>query len=447
MPPANPIHPALPLLDAYVRRGETLRCTPDLQAFDSWKDEVAGWLAGSVSSQEALKFRLLIDAPLGRGIGSVLDGMIFARVSVLKAIREQLVAAATPTPEPSSDCPIRLFVSHAKEDEILATAFVAFVRDCIDIPRAAIRCTSVAGHKLETGANAPSALLAELRGAPCAVGLITTSSAQSAWVQFELGARWALNRHVATVLGPDLGFDLLPGPLRDAHATTVDDVPGLLQLIEELAAKTGCPAHAATFPEAVERLGGAVGRVRKAAASKARASPRPAERPTRKDILTLLLAESLRPSDAADSLARLGMDGLVETLRAQETYLRDEEEPGPLDRIGFQDRWPYRRMERVVAALCEALGPESKAAILEAARRTIDWRLSKGGVVHWQYRTVASVLHHEIELAFGTSADAVVREIFDGLDPDQVPDCDLKAVLDAARGQKPRYVPRASRKK
>src|ERR1051325_5172461 len=95
---------------------------------------------------------------------------------------------------------IEIFISHSSQDTKVAEALVEVLRNALDIPAAKIRCTSVDGYKLEIGTQTDEQLRKEIYDSIAFIGLITQSSIQSAYVLFELGARWGGHLHLSPVL-------------------------------------------------------------------------------------------------------------------------------------------------------------------------------------------------------------------------------------------------------
>jgi hypothetical protein len=97
-----------------------------------------------------------------------------------------------------------------------------------------IRCTSVDGNKLAGGADTDDELRREILTAGTFIGLITPTSAKSAWVLFELGARWGANLHLVPVLAQGADTSLLGGPLGGINALRLTARHEVLQLVEDI---------------------------------------------------------------------------------------------------------------------------------------------------------------------------------------------------------------------
>ncbi len=134
------------------------------------------------------------------------------------------------TPNP----PVSVFISHSAKDEKLAAALVALLRSALNIPADKIRCTSVNGYRLPAGAETEVQLRQEVHDAKAFIGLITPSSMASAYVMFELGARWGAHLHLVPLLGAGAGSELLRGPLASLNALNCEDAAQVHQLMSDL---------------------------------------------------------------------------------------------------------------------------------------------------------------------------------------------------------------------
>jgi hypothetical protein len=127
-----------------------------------------------------------------------------------------------------------IFISHSSANQEVVKHFIELIVKAFKIDESKIRCTSVPGYKLPSGANVDSTLKTEIIDSKVFVGFITTESIESTYVLFELGARW----------GSDLGFRLinideslfgkLRPPLINHHINNIAERNGLYQILNEL---------------------------------------------------------------------------------------------------------------------------------------------------------------------------------------------------------------------
>jgi hypothetical protein len=132
-----------------------------------------------------------------------------------------------------------VFISHSSRDAELAKAIVELLRSALSLPAERIGCTSVAGYKLPIGADTNDQLRRETVEARVLLGLITEVSVESAYVLFELGARWGARRYLAPLMGAGRGAELLAGPLSGLNALSCSR-EDLFQLVSDLAGELAC---------------------------------------------------------------------------------------------------------------------------------------------------------------------------------------------------------------
>jgi hypothetical protein len=127
---------------------------------------------------------------------------------------------------------IDIFISHSSKDAPLAEALINLLN--VAIPQLVIRCTSVDGYRLPGGAPVEESLKTEVLTTKYFVGLITRQSMGSAYVLFELGARWVSGLPLTPLLAGGAGKETLQGPLIGVNALSCDNEAQLHQLIEEI---------------------------------------------------------------------------------------------------------------------------------------------------------------------------------------------------------------------
>lgn len=151
---------------------------------------------------------------------------------------------------------LALFISHSSRDEKLAAVLVELIRGALNLPAQQIRCTSVNGYRLPIGTPTEERLRDEVHQARAFIGLITPSSIESAYVMFELGARWGAKLHLAPLLGAGADNSYLRGPLGSLNALNCEDTAQVHQLIDDLAVVLEVQERtpAAAYQKDIERL-------------------------------------------------------------------------------------------------------------------------------------------------------------------------------------------------
>ncbi len=152
-------------------------------------------------------------------------------------------------PEPTD---LAVFVSHSSADSVLARTCVELLEKALKLRASQIRCTSVTGYGLAAGADTNEQLRQEIFGASAFIALITPTSAKSAFVLFELGARWGAKLHLAPVLASGADPAFLGGPLAGINALSLNEKGQVLQLVEDIARHLALPLEPmASFQRAV----------------------------------------------------------------------------------------------------------------------------------------------------------------------------------------------------
>lgn len=148
---------------------------------------------------------------------------------------------------------MKIFISHSHQNRDAAKALVDMLLSSLSLEDNDIRCTSVPGHQLRFGKTISELLKKDINLAPVFIALISKQSLRSAWVMFELGAAWGLNRDIYPILEPGLHISDLPGPLNqlpcieiestDSSSRTSDLIQQLTEDLE-LSRKNGGKAQA-----------------------------------------------------------------------------------------------------------------------------------------------------------------------------------------------------------
>lgn len=131
---------------------------------------------------------------------------------------------------------IDVFISHSSQDQALAGRVVDLLRSALNLRADVIRCTSVDGYRLPVGADSDEQLREEVLGARAFVGILSSMSLASAYVLFELGARWGVKKHLAPLLAHGLTANTLRGPIAGLNALSCEFAGQLHQLVQDLGA-------------------------------------------------------------------------------------------------------------------------------------------------------------------------------------------------------------------
>lgn len=137
--------------------------------------------------------------------------------------------------------PIDVFISHSHRDEKIAKRLIALLKSAMPIDPRRILCSSVPGHELSGGVPIDTQLRNEILNAPVFIALLTRGCLKSAYVLFELGARWGFGVHSETdfKLIPLLAAGMKVNELRDIPLGRIkvhscDKETDLQQLVDEI---------------------------------------------------------------------------------------------------------------------------------------------------------------------------------------------------------------------
>jgi hypothetical protein len=135
--------------------------------------------------------------------------------------------------------PVRIFISHSSLDRELGIAVIDLIRDALPLLPEQIRCTSVDGYRLPSGANTSEQLRTEIHGSETFVALLTAASVASTYVLFELGARWGIGHHWALLTARGLTASDLHEPLKSHNALDLENEAQIDQFLGEIADTLG----------------------------------------------------------------------------------------------------------------------------------------------------------------------------------------------------------------
>lgn len=159
---------------------------------------------------------------------------------------------------------IDIFISHSTADVKVAKALIDLLRDAFHIKPERIRCTSVPGYKLEAGADFETELRQEIQQANVFIGILSELGLASAYVLFELGARWGSFRNLGygraknkifPILAVGATGTILRDPLKQYNALNCENAGDLHQLITEIGHEINqTPGSAAAYQDKINTL-------------------------------------------------------------------------------------------------------------------------------------------------------------------------------------------------
>ena len=141
----------------------------------------------------------------------------------------------SPTVKQGSNSPtsMKVFISHRSIDVDVARLLVELLRKALNLKSADILCTSVDGYRMPGGASVDETLRAKVHDAELLVGIITPTALKSAYVMFELGARWGAEKPMIPLLASGATPEHLGGPLAGLNALDASQIAQIHQLLEE----------------------------------------------------------------------------------------------------------------------------------------------------------------------------------------------------------------------
>ena len=130
---------------------------------------------------------------------------------------------------------LELFLSHSHKDEALAKALVGFLTSAVGVEAKEIRCTSHIATGLSSGARIADQLRDDIKRCRFFMPLLTSHSASSDFVAFEIGAAWALEKEVIPLLYGPSPAKAVPSLLSSLLARDISRRDQLIRLAEDLA--------------------------------------------------------------------------------------------------------------------------------------------------------------------------------------------------------------------
>lgn len=105
------------------------------------------------------------------------------------------------------------------------------------------------------GSQTDDQLRSEVTEAEVLIGVISQSSVKSAYVIFELGARWGSRKPMVPLLAPDFDPGQLEGPLKGIHARSCRSAGDIHQLLQDISRLLNRPLEsAAAFQRHIDEI-------------------------------------------------------------------------------------------------------------------------------------------------------------------------------------------------
>jgi hypothetical protein len=148
-----------------------------------------------------------------------------------------------------------VFISHSSRDEPVAVRLIALIRTAVNLPADKIRCTSVDGYRLPAGISTNDRIRKEVHDSKAFIALITPNSLPSAYVLFELGARWGAEKPLIPLLASGAETRHLKEPLSAFNALTCSNAAQLHQFVHDLGEILGVSLDsAAAYQDYIQAL-------------------------------------------------------------------------------------------------------------------------------------------------------------------------------------------------
>src|ERR1700682_3764455 len=128
---------------------------------------------------------------------------------------------------------VLVLISHAGKDKMLAEALIDLLQSGLGLLEGQAKCSNVDEYGLAAGVNAEARLRTDVNAAKVLIGLITPHSFSSAYVMFELGARWCAGLPMIPLLA-GVTTDEFCGPLSFLNPAFCNEDAHLHQLLKDI---------------------------------------------------------------------------------------------------------------------------------------------------------------------------------------------------------------------
>jgi len=149
----------------------------------------------------------------------------------------------------------KIFISHSSRDEDLIHKIIKLLRASLNLKASSIRCTSVDGYRLSTGDNIEDQIRNEAINSHVFLGIISRNSFPSAWVLFELGARWGSGKKIMPLLANGFNPSNLKGPILGKNALDLSNSSQVHQLIRDVSNELNISSDdASSYQELIDEI-------------------------------------------------------------------------------------------------------------------------------------------------------------------------------------------------
>ena len=153
------------------------------------------------------------------------------------------------------DASIMVFIAHTADDSEIAKCLIDLLTKALQLKSDQVRCTSVDGYRLPAGAPIDETLRVEVNDSKLLIGIITPNSIKSAYVIFELGARWGAQEPMIPLLAAGATPGHLEGPLAGINTLNAGEEGQVHQLVEEAASHLGLkPDRVSSYQATIQEL-------------------------------------------------------------------------------------------------------------------------------------------------------------------------------------------------
>lgn len=258
-----------PSIANYSRDGNYGNVNDEKLNFDwfiKWKGESRAILAKlaetgiPIFKELCLEFQKLLESSKKYHSKSIFVHMnleiLINALSYLRTSREGSLIDSIPSNSMNENMDkIDIFISHCSRDLDVVQSLIDLIRTSLNLNAEQIRCTSVEGYLLPGGADTDEQLRNEIFSSKVFIGIITPESLNSAFVLFELGARWGNKKPIIPVLAKGVVPKILQGPLQRINCLNCNSTAQIHQLIEQLSTELNINKQSApSFQGKIELL-------------------------------------------------------------------------------------------------------------------------------------------------------------------------------------------------